>query len=213
MKTKYKLTKDQYNELQKVYLNYLSEINRLAFGIEMNIFLDKPNKEVLTEIMMYELMQFYSLDYLQEKTGINLSAIKNEMTNQYDKDNVSKMVILLKQTFGEIDIIYNPYKETEENHSYVIEKVDGLNDFSIYYYPKGSLENMDGENDIYILESYDCDNRRLQKFTDYTLLNKEISQLRQNALRNYEESNTCVVCGAVIPEGLMVCPLCEKGRM
>lgn len=212
MKTKYELNKDQYEELKKVYLNYLTKTNRMAFYIEMNILLDKPNKEVLTEIMMYELIQFYSLDYLQEQTGINLLAIKNEMAKQYDKNDVCKMVILLKQTFGEIDIIYNPYKETEENHSYVIEKVDGLNDFSIYYYPKGSLENIDGESDIYILESYDCDNRKLQKFTDYTLLNKEISQLRQNALRNYENSNTCVVCGAVIPEGVMVCPLCEKGN-
>lgn len=212
MKTKYELNKDQYEKLKKIYLNYLTETNRMAFYIEMNILLDKPNKEVLTEIMMYELMRFYSLDYLQEKIGINLSAIKNEMKNQYDKDAVSKMIILLKEIFGEIDIIYNPYKETEENHAYVIEKVDGVNDFSIYYYPKGSLENIDGENDIYILESHDCDNSKLQKFTDYTLLNKEISQLRQNALRNYEGSNTCVVCGAVIPEGLMVCPLCEKGR-
>lgn len=23
--------------------------------------------------------------------------------------------------------------------------------------------------------------------------------------------NTCVCCGASIPEGLMVCPMCEKG--
>lgn len=49
---------------------------------------------------------------------------------------------------------------------------------------------------------------RLAAYEDTGLTPEEINVLTPSAYRN---ANTCVCCGAIIPEGRQVCPTCENG--
>ena len=40
---------------------------------------------------------------------------------------------------------------------------------------------------------------------------KKENHFMKNNIAVYPGENTCIICGASIPEGLMVCPACECG--